>query len=96
MCAMPPHGCSQPLCVLTVEGDDVRPHIAGVVIQFVRDSGEVNCIVITEEAVLPPAAPLWAAERCTWRSLPCPVPDPNSSSVSVMSADAVAFVGCER
>ena len=41
----------QPLRVLPVEGDDVCPHVAGVVIQFVRDSGEVNDIVITEETV---------------------------------------------
>ena len=43
----------QPLRVLPVEGDDVRPHIAGVVIQFVCNSGEVNGIVITEQAVFP-------------------------------------------
>ena len=43
----------KPLCVLPVEGDDVRPHVAGVVIQFVRDSGEVNGIVISEQAVFP-------------------------------------------
>ena len=43
----------KPLCVLLVEGDDVRPHVAGVVIQFVRDSGEVNGIVISEETVFP-------------------------------------------
>ena len=42
----------QPLRILPVEGDDVRPHIAGVVIQFIRDSGEVNGIVITEQTVL--------------------------------------------
>ena len=41
----------QPLRVLPVEGDDVCPHVAGVVIQFIRDSGEVNGIVITEETV---------------------------------------------
>ena len=41
----------QPLRVLPVEGDDVRPHVAGVVIQFVRDSGEVNGIIVTEETV---------------------------------------------
>ena len=28
------------------------PHVAGVVIQFVRDSGEVNGIIVTEETVL--------------------------------------------
>ena len=39
---------SQPFRVLPVEGDDVRPHVAGVVIQFIRNSGEVNGIVITE------------------------------------------------
>ena len=44
---------AKPLRVLPVEGDDVRPHVAGVVIQFVRDSGEVNGIVITEQAVFP-------------------------------------------
>ena len=43
----------QPLRVLPVEGDDVRPHVAGVVIQFIRDSGEVNGIIVTEETVLP-------------------------------------------
>ena len=43
----------QPLRVLPVEGDDVCPHVAVVVIQFVRDSGEVNGIVITEQAVFP-------------------------------------------
>ena len=43
----------QPLRVLPVEGDDVRPHVAGVVIQFVRDGGEVNCIIVTEETVFP-------------------------------------------
>ena len=43
----------QPLRVLPVEGDDVRPHVAGVVIQFIRDSGEVNGSVITEETVFP-------------------------------------------
>ena len=31
----------------------MRPHVAGVVIQFIRDSGEVNGIVITEQAVFP-------------------------------------------
>ena len=31
----------------------MRPHVAGVVIQFVRDSGEVNGIIVTEETVLP-------------------------------------------
>ena len=31
----------------------MRPHVAGVVIQFVRDSGEVNGIIITKETVLP-------------------------------------------
>ena len=41
----------QPLRVLPVEGDDVRPHVAGVMIQFVRDSGEVNGIIVTEETV---------------------------------------------
>ena len=34
-----------------MEGDDVRPHVAGVVIQFVHDSGEVNGIIVTEETV---------------------------------------------
>ena len=29
------------------------PHVAGVVIQFIRDSGEVNGIVITDETVFP-------------------------------------------
>ena len=43
----------QPLRVLPVEGDDVRPHVAGVVIQFIRDSGEVNGIIVTEETVFP-------------------------------------------
>ena len=43
----------QPLRVLPVEGDDVRPHVAGVVIQFIRNSGEVNGIVISEQAVFP-------------------------------------------
>ena len=43
----------QPLRILPVEGDDVRPHIAGVVIQFVCNSGEVNGIVITEQTVFP-------------------------------------------
>ena len=31
----------------------MRPHVAGVVIQFVCNSGEVNGIVITEQAVFP-------------------------------------------
>ena len=31
----------------------MRPHVAGVMIQFVRDSGEVNGIIVTEEAVFP-------------------------------------------
>ena len=31
----------------------MRPHVAGVVIQFVRDSGEVNGIIVTEETVFP-------------------------------------------
>ena len=43
----------KPRRVLPVEGDDVRPHVAGVVIQFVRDSGEVNGIIVTEETVFP-------------------------------------------
>ena len=43
----------QPLRVLPVEGDDVRPHVAGVAIQFIRDSGEVNGIIVTEETVFP-------------------------------------------
>ena len=29
------------------------PHVAGVVIQFIRDSGEVNGIIVTEETVFP-------------------------------------------
>ena len=44
---------SQPLRILAAERDDVRPHVAGVVIQFVRDSGEVNGIIVTEETVFP-------------------------------------------
>ncbi len=51
MCAMPPRGHTPTAPHPPVEGDDVRPHVAGVVIQFVRDSGEVNGIVITEETV---------------------------------------------
>ncbi|MDY6366609.1 MAG: hypothetical protein SPL18_08180 [Oscillospiraceae bacterium] len=31
----------------------MRPHVAGVVIQFVRDGGEVNGIIVTEETVSP-------------------------------------------
>ena len=31
----------------------MRPHVTVVAIQFVRDSGEVNGIVITEQAVFP-------------------------------------------
>jgi len=31
----------------------VRPHVAGVVIQFIRDNGEVNGIIVTEETVFP-------------------------------------------
>ena len=44
---------AKPLRIFTMEGDDVRPHVAGVVIQFVCNSGEVNGIVITEQAVFP-------------------------------------------
>ena len=43
----------KPRRVLPMEGDDVRPHVTVVAIQFVRDSGEVNGIVITEQAVFP-------------------------------------------
>ena len=86
---------AKPLCVLPVEGDDVRPHVAGVVIQFVHDGGEVNGIIVTEETVLTE----------TLRSRPqgdvlgvASIEESLSqfdSSASVMSADAVAFVGCE-
>ena len=44
---------AKPLRIFTMEGDDVRPHVAGVMIQFVCNSGEVNGIVITEQAVFP-------------------------------------------
>ena len=43
----------QPLRIFTMEGDDVCPHVAGVVIQFIRDNGEVNGIIVTEETVSP-------------------------------------------
>ena len=43
----------QPLRVLPVEGDDVRPHVAGVVIQFIHDSAQIHVVIVTEETVLP-------------------------------------------
>ena len=44
---------AKPLRILPVEGDDVCPHVAGVVVQFIRDSGEVNGSVITKQTVFP-------------------------------------------
>ena len=41
----------QPLRVLPVEGDDVRPHVAGVVIQFIHDSVQIHVVIVTEETV---------------------------------------------
>ena len=41
----------QPLRVLPVEGDDVRPHVAGVVIQFIHDSAQIHIVIVTEQAV---------------------------------------------
>ena len=43
----------QSLRVLPVEGDDVRPHVAGVVIQFIHDSAQIHIVIVTEQAVFP-------------------------------------------
>ena len=43
----------QPLRVLPMEGDDVRPHVAGVVIQFIHDSVQIHIVIVTEETVFP-------------------------------------------
>ena len=44
---------AKPLRVLPVEGDDVRPHVAGVVIQFIHDSAQIHIVIVTEETVFP-------------------------------------------
>ena len=41
----------KPLRILPVEGDDVRPHVAGVVIQFIHDSAQIHVVIVTEQAV---------------------------------------------
>ena len=43
----------QPLRIFTMEGDDVRPHVAGVVIQFIHDSAQIHVVIVTEETVFP-------------------------------------------
>ena len=42
---------AQPLRVLTVEGDDVRPHVTCVVLQLRHGLGQLHAIFITEETV---------------------------------------------
>ena len=42
---------AQPLRVLPVEGDDVRPHVAGVVFQFIHDSAQIHVVIVTEQTV---------------------------------------------
>ena len=44
---------AKPLRIFTMEGDDVRPHVAGVVIQFIHDSAQIHVVIVTEETVLP-------------------------------------------
>ena len=46
-----PTCCIWPLRILPVEGYDVRPHVASVVIQLFCNDSEVNGIVITEQTV---------------------------------------------
>ena len=36
-----------------MEGDDVCPHVAVVVIQFVHDSAQIHVVIVTEETVFP-------------------------------------------
>ena len=42
---------AEPDRILTLEGDDVRPHVSGVVLQFLHGPVERDGIVITEQAV---------------------------------------------
>ena len=44
---------AKPLRIFTMEGDDVRPHVAGVVIQFIHDSAQIHVVIVTEETVFP-------------------------------------------
>ena len=43
----------KPRRILPVEGDDVRPHVAVVVIQFIHDSVQIHVIIVTEQTVFP-------------------------------------------
>ena len=45
----------------------MRPHIAGVVVQFIHGSAQIHVVIVTEEAVLTQLAPLWDAVR--WPSV---------------------------
>ena len=67
----------QPLRVLPVEGDDVRPHVAGVVIQFIHDSAQIHVVIVTEETVLPQpfrSGPQGDVRGVTFRALyPIPI-----------------------
>jgi len=53
---------SQPLRILAVERDDVRPHIAGVVVQFIHGSAQIHVVIVTEETVL--TQPLRSGTQC--------------------------------
>ena len=57
---------AQPCGILPLQRDDVRPHVAGVVFQFVYGRVQRHMIRIAEQAVT--AALLWDGWRCTWRS----------------------------
>ena len=42
---------AQPLRILPLEGDDVRPDVAGVLVQLLHDSIHVYVVLVTEETV---------------------------------------------
>ena len=42
---------AQPLGILPLEGDDVRPYIAGVLVQLLHNGIHIYVVLVTEEAV---------------------------------------------
>lgn len=42
---------AQPLGILPLEGDDVRPNVAGVLVQLLHNGIHVYVVLVTEEAV---------------------------------------------
>ena len=52
---------AQPFCVLSLQGDDVRPHISCVVLQFRHSLVQLHAIFVTEET-------MGAQPFCSW---PC-------------------------